>query len=188
MSRGRILAALILTYMLFAVLLNSVGTVILQSIVTFGIDKPTASLLEACKDLTIAASSFVVASFLPALGYRRGMMLSLAIVAGACVLMPLFPGFHTTELLFVCVGASFAMTKVAVYSSIGLLTTDKAGAFAPDQPDRGTIHGRRAARRVAVQRIHRPGCPGQSLVAARVLAARCARRRRHCAARHRTAG
>ena len=126
MKVTRIVSAIVLLYMLFAVLLNSVGTVILQSIATFGVDKPVASLLEACKDLTIAASSFVVASFLPALGYRRAMMLSLAIVGSACILMPLYPGFHTTEFLFVCVGASFAMTKVAVYSSIGLLTSDKA--------------------------------------------------------------
>jgi MFS transporter, FHS family, glucose/mannose:H+ symporter len=124
-SRTRIIIALALIYMLFAVLLNSVGTVILQSIVTFGVDKPRASLLEACKDLTIAGFSFVVASFLPALGYKRAMMLSLVIVGGACMLMPIYPAFHTTELLFVCVGASFAMTKVAVYSSIGLLTADK---------------------------------------------------------------
>jgi FHS family glucose/mannose:H+ symporter-like MFS transporter len=124
-SRTRIIIALALIYMLFAVLLNSVGTVILQSIVTFGVDKPRASLLEACKDLTIAGFSFVVASFLPALGYKRAMMLSLVIVGAACMLMPLYPAFHTTELLFVCVGASFAMTKVAVYSSIGLLTVDK---------------------------------------------------------------
>jgi fucose permease len=124
-SRTRIIIALALIYMLFAVLLNSVGTVILQSIATFGVDKPRASLLEACKDLTIAGFSFVVASFLPALGYKRAMMLSLVIVGGACTLMPIYPAFHTTEFLFVCVGASFAMTKVAVYSSIGLLTVDK---------------------------------------------------------------
>jgi FHS family glucose/mannose:H+ symporter-like MFS transporter len=124
-NRIRIIIALVLIYMLFAVLLNSVGTVILQSIVTFGVDKPRGSLLEACKDLTVAGSSFIVASFLPALGYRRAMMLSLAIVGGACTLMPIYPSFHTAEFLFVCVGASFAMTKVAVYSSIGLLTADK---------------------------------------------------------------
>jgi fucose permease len=125
MRINRILLGIVLIYMLFAVLLNSVGTVILQSIAMFGVDKPLASLLEACKDLTIAASSFIAASFLPALGYRQAMMLSLAIVGGACLLMPLYPSFHTTEFLFVCVGASFAMTKVAVYSSIGLLTADK---------------------------------------------------------------
>jgi len=127
MSRTRILVALALIYMLFAVLLNSVGTVILQSIVTFGVDKPTASLLEACKDLTIAASSFLVASFLPMLGYRRAMMVALVIVAAASLAMPVLRSFHTTEFLFVCIGLAFALTKVAVYSSIGLLTVDKAG-------------------------------------------------------------
>jgi fucose permease len=125
MSRFRMITALVLIYMVFAILLNSVGTVILQSIVSFGIGKPQASLLEAFKDLTIALTSFAVASFLPLLGYRRAMMLSLVLVGGACTLMPLYPGFHTAELLFTCIGVGFAMTKVAVYSSIGLLTTDK---------------------------------------------------------------
>ncbi|MFK2892579.1 MFS transporter [Dyella flagellata] len=118
------IAALALIYMVFAILLNSVGTVILQSISTFGVDKPQASLLELFKDLPIAVTSFLVASFLPLLGYRRAMMVALGIVACACVLMPLYPGFRTTELLFTCVGVSFALTKVAVYSSIGLLTDD----------------------------------------------------------------
>lgn len=127
MNRFRMIAALALSYMVFAILLNSVGTVILQSISTFGVDKPRASLLELFKDLPIAITSLLVASFLPLLGYRRAMMVALGIVACACVLMPLRPGFHTTELLFACVGISFALTKVAVYSSIGLLTDDRSG-------------------------------------------------------------
>ena len=126
MNRLRMIAALALIYMVFAILLNSVGTVILQAIHTFGVDKPQASLLELFKDLTIAVTSLLVASFLPLLGYRRAMMLALVIVGAACMLMPLYPGFHTTELLFTCIGISFALTKVAVYSSIGLLTRDKA--------------------------------------------------------------
>lgn len=126
MSRYRMIVALATIYMVFAILLNSVGTVILQSIHTFGIDKPQASLLELFKDLPIAVTSFLVASFLPKLGYRRAMMLALGMVGGACMLMPSFPGFHTTELLFTCIGVSFALAKVAVYSSIGLLTHSKA--------------------------------------------------------------
>ncbi len=126
MTRYRMIVALALIYMIFAILLNSVGTVILQSIYSFGVGKPQASLLELFKDLPIAITSFLVASFLPLLGYRRAMMLALAIVGSACVLMPLYPGFHTTELLFTCIGISFALAKVGVYSSIGLLTRDKA--------------------------------------------------------------
>jgi fucose permease len=125
MNRIRMIVALALIYMIFAILLNSVGTVILQSMATFGIDKPEASSLERYKDLSIAFTSFVVASFLPLLGYRRSMMLALAIVGCACLLMPIYPTFLTTRLLFACVGISFALAKVGVYSSIGLLTADK---------------------------------------------------------------
>ncbi len=125
MKRFRMIAALALIYIVFAILLNSVGTVILQSIASFGIDKPEAASLERYKDLTIAFVSFLVASFLPLLGYRRAMILSLVIVGAACVMMPLVPSFLTTKLLFLCVGVGFALAKVSVYSSIGLLTADK---------------------------------------------------------------
>ena len=57
MNRTRMVLGLILTYMIFAMLLNSVGTVILQSVQGFGIDKADASLLEAFKDLPIAITS-----------------------------------------------------------------------------------------------------------------------------------
>jgi len=124
-GRARMIVALALIYVVFAILLNSVGTVILQSIASFGVDKPEASSLERYKDLTIVVASFLIASFLPLLGYRRAMMLALVIVGAGCVAMPLYPAFVTTKILFACVGVGFAMTKVAVYSSIGLLTVDK---------------------------------------------------------------
>ncbi|MEX0644842.1 MAG: MFS transporter [Parvularculaceae bacterium] len=116
--------ALFSAYFLFAILLNSVGTVILQSIASFSVTKESASILEAFKDLPIAAVSFLVASFLPRLGYRRAMIIAFAAVGGACVLMPLLPSFAMTKVLFFTVGASFALIKVSVYSAIGLLTTD----------------------------------------------------------------
>jgi fucose permease len=111
-------------YFLFAVLLNSVGTVILQAIASFGIGKGDASILEAFKDLPIAIVSFLVASWLPRLGYRAAMMIAFAVVALACLAMPLAPGFLTAKLLFLAVGASFALIKVSVYSTIGLIARD----------------------------------------------------------------
>lgn len=124
-QRRRMILAMILAYMVFALLLNSVGTVILQAIQGFGISKSDASTLEAFKDLPIAVVSFLTASLLPRLGYRRAMMLGLTLVAIACVLMPLLKAFWATKLLFATVGASFALIKVSVYSSIGLLTEGK---------------------------------------------------------------
>lgn len=122
MQRYRILAALVLTYMLFGILLNSVGTVILQSIVTMGQSKAGASILEAFKDLPIAISSFLLASFVPRLGYRRAMMLGTGAVGLACLTMPLLPSFATAKFLFAIIGIAFALVKISVYSSIGLIT------------------------------------------------------------------
>jgi len=120
------IVALALTYAVFAVLLNSVGTVILQSIESFHVTKVAASSLEGFKDLSIAATSFLLAAQLPRFGLRRAMIAALALVAIACLAMPLFPGFWTTLLLFLAVGVAFGVTKVSVYSFVGLLTEDSA--------------------------------------------------------------
>jgi len=120
------IVALALTYAVFAVLLNSVGTVILQSIESFHVTKVAASSLEGFKDLSIAATSFLLAAQLPRFGLRRAMIAALALVAVACLAMPLAPGFWTTRLLFLAVGVAFGVTKVSVYSFVGLLTEDSA--------------------------------------------------------------
>jgi fucose permease len=120
------IVALALTYAVFAVLLNSVGTVILQSIESFQVTKVAASSLEGFKDLSIAATSFLLAAQLPRFGLRRAMIVALALVAIACLAMPLIPGFWTTRLLFLAVGVAFGVTKVSVYSFVGLLTDDSA--------------------------------------------------------------
>ncbi len=122
MNRMIMIVALAATYFVFAMLLNSVAPVILQSMLTFGVDKIATSTLDACKDLPIAITSLAAAAYIPRLGYRRAMMLGLGFVALACMAMPLLPGFVTTRLMFVAVGVGFALVKVSVYSSIGLLS------------------------------------------------------------------
>jgi MFS transporter, FHS family, glucose/mannose:H+ symporter len=127
MTRHRPIIALILTYVVFAMLLNSVGAVILQSIQSFGVEKPQAGRLEAFKDLPIAIASFLVASFLARFGYRRAMMLGLALVGSVCLIVPFLATFWSMKVLFAAIGVGFALTKVAAYSSIGLLTDDEKG-------------------------------------------------------------
>jgi len=121
----RIKFALFLVYFVFAILLNSVGTVILQVQESFGVSKVGASVLEGFKDLPIAVVSFLVASFLPRFGFRNAMMTGLSIVTLACLAMPIVPAFLTTKILFLAVGVSFALVKVSVYSSVGLITDSR---------------------------------------------------------------
>jgi fucose permease len=125
MKNQRILLALFLIYFMFGILLNSVGTVILQVINNYDVSKSSASVLEGFKDLPIAIVSFLVASFLPRLGYKKSMLIALAIVTCACVAMPTVPAFWTAKLLFLSVGVAFALVKVSVYSTLGLIATGR---------------------------------------------------------------
>ncbi|MFV3074522.1 MFS transporter [Niveispirillum fermenti] len=127
MRNGRAVVAVALTYIVFAILLNSVGTVILQSIQSFGVSKLEAGRLEAYKDLPIAITSFLIASFLPRLGYRRAMIIALALEGLAAAAMPFLSAFWAMKLMFFCIGVGFAGVKVAAYSCIGLLTRDRQG-------------------------------------------------------------
>lgn len=122
MRNLNIKAVLFLNYFLFAILLNSVGTVILQVQQNFGISKSEASILEGFKDLPIAICSFLLASFLPRIGLKRSMLIALALVSIMCFLMPLADAFWYFKILFCVVGISFALIKISVFTAIGLIT------------------------------------------------------------------
>lgn len=124
MSTTKIKFSLYLNYFVFAILLNSVGILIQKSINTYGVDELKASSLEAFKDLSIAIVSFLVGSFLPRLGYKKGMLIALALVFAGCLGMYWGNSFTSVRILFACVGISFAVIKVSVYSLIGLITTN----------------------------------------------------------------
>jgi FHS family glucose/mannose:H+ symporter-like MFS transporter len=120
----RIKFSIFINYFLFAILLNSVGTVILQAQHYFGASESAASVLEPFKDLSIAVTSFIVASFITRIGYKKSMLIALGLVALGCFLIPSVKSFTAVKLLFAITGASFALTKVSVYGTIGLITKD----------------------------------------------------------------
>ena len=124
MPRLLIIAAIAASYYVFAILLNSVGTVILQSITSFDVSKPQASTLEGFKDLSIAIVSFLVASFIPRVGYKLALLIGLALVTALCAITPGIAEFWSIKLLFAGVGTAFALVKVSVYAIIGQLSPD----------------------------------------------------------------
>src|SRR5665213_1096561 len=125
MHNWRIKVSLFLNYFVFAILLNSVGTVILEVQNNYGVTQGAASILEAFKDLSIAIVSFLVASYITRIGYKRSMLLALVLVIIACLFMPFIGGFAMTKVLFAVTGVSFALIKVSVYATIGLVTSNK---------------------------------------------------------------
>ncbi len=88
MSNWKIKVSLFLNYFVFAILLNSVGTVILQVQRNYGVLESSASILEAFKDLSIAVVSFIVASYITRIGYKNSMLIALGFIASVCLLMP----------------------------------------------------------------------------------------------------
>lgn len=125
METNKIKISLFLNYFVFAILLNSVGTVILKVQQNFDISKAHASYLEGFKDLPIAICSFLLASFLPKIGIKRSMLIALSIVSAMCFIMPFANAFWYFKILFMSVGISFALIKISVFTSIGLVTNSE---------------------------------------------------------------
>lgn len=125
MKNWRVKLSLFLNYFVFAILLNSVGTVILQVQNNFGVTESAASILEAFKDLSIAITSFLIASYIVRIGYKRAMLIALGFLVAACLTMTQVPTFLMTKLLFAATGVGFALVKVSVFATIGLVTDDE---------------------------------------------------------------
>ena len=125
MKNWQIKTSLFLNYFVFAILLNSVGTVILQVQNNYGVSEGSASVLEAFKDLSIAIVSFLVSSYITRIGYKNAMLIALGFVTLVCFIMPSATGFWSAKLLFAAVGSGFALIKMSVYSTIGLVTKDE---------------------------------------------------------------
>jgi MFS transporter, FHS family, glucose/mannose:H+ symporter len=127
MQNWRIKVSLFLNYFVFAILLNSSGIAILQVQNNFGITKNAAAWIDPCKDLSIAVVSFLVSSYIVKFGYKKAMMVALGVITAVCLVIPNTPGFFAIKLLFVAVGSCFALIKMSVYSTIGIVTKDSKG-------------------------------------------------------------
>jgi fucose permease len=126
MQHAQIKVSLLIKYLVFALMLNSVGTVKLQVQNTNGVSESAASVLEAFKDLPIAITSLLIASFITRIGYKRSMQIALAFIGVVCLAMPELPHFWMAKLLFAATGACFALIKVSVFATLGIVTQSRS--------------------------------------------------------------
>jgi MFS transporter, FHS family, glucose/mannose:H+ symporter len=124
MHNWKIKTSLFLNYFVFAILLNSVGTVILLVQKSFDVTKSQVAVLEPFKDLSIAIVSFLVTSYITKIGYKRAMLIALGFITIVCFIMPFTNSLIMVELLFAAIGSSFALIKMSAFGSIGLVTKD----------------------------------------------------------------
>jgi len=125
MTNLKIKLSIFINFFLFAILLNSVGTVILQVQRYFGVLESSAAVLEIFKDVSLAAASFAVVSFIMNIGYKKSMLIALAVMTVACFVVPFIKTFFAVKVLFALTGACFGLMKISILSSIGLVTKNE---------------------------------------------------------------
>ena len=118
------LFVLIYNFALPGLLLNILGIFTLQLINSFGISMNAVSWLEGFKDVSIWLASFILANYIPKMGYKRSILIGTVLGIIACFLMAKYPSFLTARIYFVLVGIGFALVKVSIYSTIGLIANN----------------------------------------------------------------
>lgn len=125
MTNLKIKISLFLNYFVFAILLNSVGTVILLCQTYFKVDKTEVAYLDPFKDISIAVAAFVVGGLITKIGYKKSMLISLASVGIVCFIVPSVKLFIAVKLLLAVCGFAFGLAKVSVFGAIGIISKDE---------------------------------------------------------------
>lgn len=106
-----------LTFLIFSMVLNCMGLIILQlseAKITYG----ELGFLESFKDLPIAFISLFAVSFINRTGTKKALILALAIVGFCSCLLPFIEVFWFFKLWFAIIGACFAIGKICVFGII----------------------------------------------------------------------
>ena len=125
MTNSKITLSIFVNFFLFAILLNSVGTVILQAQLYFGVLASSAAVLEVLKDAGLGVVSFFIASFITRIGYKNSMLVAIVIMTVACFAVPLMKTFLAIKILFALAGCSFALLKISIFGTVGLIARNE---------------------------------------------------------------
>jgi len=106
-----------LSFLIFSMLLNCMGIVILKysgSQITF----QKLGILEFFKDIPIALVSLFCVDFISRLGSVKSLGFALWLVVIGCLLLPVLDDFWFFKIWFIIIGVSFAIAKISVFAII----------------------------------------------------------------------
>lgn len=106
-----------LTFLIFSMVLNCMGLIILQladANITYG----ELGFLESFKDLPVAFISLFAVGFINKTGAKKALILALAIVGLCSCLLPFVEVFWFYKLWFAIIGTCFAIGKICVFGII----------------------------------------------------------------------
>ncbi|ASK28978.1 MFS transporter [Chryseobacterium sp. T16E-39] len=106
-----------LTFLIFSMVLNCMGIIILQ-LSEAKITYEKLGLLESFKDLPIAFFSLFAVQFISRIGTKKALIFSLLIVAVCSSILPFVKVFWFYKLWFAIIGTCFAIGKICVFGII----------------------------------------------------------------------
>jgi fucose permease len=113
----RIAFPLKLTFLIFSMVLNCMGMVILQLSET-KITYEKLGFLESFKDLPIAFISLFAVNFISRFGTKKSLIFALSIVGICSLILPFVEVFWFYKVWFAIVGTCFAIGKICVFGII----------------------------------------------------------------------
>lgn len=106
-----------LTFLIFSMVLNCMGIVILQ-LSEANITYEKLGFLESFKDLPIAFISLFAVNFISKTGTKKALILALSIVGICTTVLPFVEVFWFYKVWFAIVGTCFAIGKICVFGII----------------------------------------------------------------------
>lgn len=106
-----------LTFLIFSMVLNCMGIVILQ-LSEANITYEKLGFLESFKDLPIAFISLFAVNFISKIGTKKSLILALTIVGICSTILPFVEVFWFYKLWFAIIGTCFAIGKICVFGII----------------------------------------------------------------------
>lgn len=106
-----------LTFLIFSMVLNCMGIVILQ-LSEAKITYEKLGLLESFKDLPIAFISLFAVNFIARIGTKKALIFALIIVGICSSILPFVKVFWFYKLWFAIIGTCFAIGKICVFGII----------------------------------------------------------------------
>ena len=114
--KNSIYVPLMLSFLIFSMLLNSRGVIILQLSDKFSYRG--LGFLESFKDIPMALVSLFCVNMISKTGNRNALIFSLIFVTISCVALPLVDAFWFLKIWLSIIGVSFALAKIAVFSIV----------------------------------------------------------------------
>ncbi|KPE51108.1 MFS transporter [Chryseobacterium indologenes] len=105
-----------LTFLIFSMVLNCMGLVILQLSEDISYEK--LGFLESFKDLPIAFISLFAVNFIGKTGTKKALITALVIVGTCSCLLPFIEDFWFYKVWFAIIGTCFAIGKICVFGII----------------------------------------------------------------------